>query len=55
MVGLMKYCISISVYIFWLYERHKKKLYKMPITEKDFSLYEQSPRTFLYKAKKYQS
>lgn len=45
MVVLMKYCISISAYIFFLlYENHRKKPSKMPIIEPDFRFYEQNPR-----------
>lgn len=44
MVGLMKYCIGISVYIFYCMKIREKELSKMPIIETGFRLYEQTPR-----------
>lgn len=44
MVSLMKYCISISVYIFCCMKITEKKLSKMTIIETNFRLYEQTLR-----------
>lgn len=44
MVGLMKYCISISLYTFYCMKITEKKLSKMPVIETDFRLCEQTPR-----------
>lgn len=47
MVSLMKYCISISVYIFCCMKITEKKLIKITIIETNFRLYEQTPRHVL--------
>lgn len=47
----MKYCISISVCIFYCMKITEMKLSKMPIIQTDFRLYEQTPR---HRGKRYQ-